>query len=276
MWHIALPTCTAIEAYRMCRSSIRDQDLKSRLEQVEPEIGSADDIYRQAGADGTLDGLHVSQFDLSNVTVREMSWLYDRKMVPHRSAARSLYNTIRGAARNGRCPLCGHRQVMTLDHYLPKAHHAALTVNPANLIPSCTDCNKAKLDAVVSSLHPYFDNVEQDRWLYASVERVVPAAVDFFVKAPASWPYKLVHRVHRHFKLFDLRALYAAQAAHVLSDIRLRLINLHTKGGAASVQFYLEEEAKSRKDHRLNSWQTALYEAMAESSWYCDTGFKLE
>lgn len=276
MWQITIPSCTAAEAYRRCSIGLRDQDLKDRLDRATPEIRNADIRYQSAGAIGQFAGMSAAQFQLSLVTVAEMSWLYDQKMVTKRSPGRAIYDMLRLSTKNGRCPLCGHGQVMTLDHYLPKATFSALAVNPANLIPSCSDCNKAKSSSVNATIHSYFDNIEDERWLYARVDEVFPAAVDFFVKAPEGWPSGLGQRVSEHFRLFGLRALYAAQAAHVLSEIKLRLINLYADGGAEAVQFYLVEEANSRRGNTLNSWQTALYESLSESAWFCDTGFKLE
>ena len=74
--------------------------------------------------------------------------VYDGRMAAQGSPGRTIYDAIKLASPNGLCPLCGQRVVATLDHYLPKSRYAALAVNPANLIPACSDCNKAKSDAV--------------------------------------------------------------------------------------------------------------------------------
>ena len=44
-------------------------------------------------------------------------------------------------------------------------------------------------------------------------------------------------------------------------------------GGAAAVRVELEYQWESRQANRVNSWQTATYEALAESDWFCDGGF---
>src|SRR5262245_19880217 len=77
--------------------------------------------------------------------VSEMVAVYDNRLVKKTAPGRRIYDKIFTSAPNDKCPLCGHRNVKTLDHYLPKALFPALTVTPINLIPACSDCNKAKL-----------------------------------------------------------------------------------------------------------------------------------
>src|SRR5690606_34072146 len=102
------------------------------------------------------------------VSAEEMCSLYARMSRP-KAAGRRYYNLIRSAPLHGQCPLCGHRQVATLDHYLPKSEFPAFAVLPLNLIPACRDCNSAKLARVVLSaneqtLHPYYDDVDGEQW----------------------------------------------------------------------------------------------------------------
>lgn len=114
----------------------------------------------------------------------------------------------------------------TVDHYLPKSAYAALAVNPANLIPACSECNRVKSSAVLDTLHPYYDNVERERWLSALVLETSPPAVQFAVQPPESWPSRLADRVHRHFATFGLGLLYSVQAAREISDIQALLDGL--------------------------------------------------
>ena len=232
-------------------------------------------VYQGAGQNGLLASLEPLQFELPNVTAEEMVRLYDQKMVARRSPGRAIYDNLRLAPRNGRCPLCGHREVMTLDHYLPKASFSALAVNPTNLVPACWDCNRAKLASVVATLHPYFDDVENDRWLYARVVERTPAVVEYFVESPDEWPEGLALRVREHFNLYKIADLYSAQAARILSGIRLRLADAYHNGGPESVKQHVSEDARSWQASDINGWEAVLYEALSESEWFCETGFRL-
>jgi hypothetical protein len=80
------------------------------------------------------------------VTTEEMSRLYKGHFSRMKSPSRHMYDAIMTSSWKGFCPLCSHRQVTTLDHYLPKSLYPIFAVTPLNLIPSCSDCNKAKLN----------------------------------------------------------------------------------------------------------------------------------
>jgi hypothetical protein len=193
-------------------------------------------------------------------------------------AAPYIYNELIAAPAQGRCPLCGQREVTTLDHHLPKAHYPALVVAPLNLVPSCSDCSKAKLDnipqeAVDITLYPYFDNIDGRRWLTAEVIETRPAALRFCVQPPNEWRAVLKQRVRNHFRMLGLAKLYASEASEELLNIRHQLVQLDTAVGMKSVRLELEARALSCACARRNGWRTAAYETWAASDWLCDGGF---
>lgn len=83
---------------------------------------------------------------------------------------------------------------------------------------------------MLDTLHPYYDNVEQERWLCARVHETSPPTVRFEVRPPKSWPSGLTDRVRRHFATFDLGLLYSMQAARLISGIQARLDLLLREG----------------------------------------------
>jgi hypothetical protein len=172
----------------------------------------------------------------------------------------------------------GQRVVTTLDHYLPKAHYPALAVAPLNLVPACSDCNKAKLAAIPRcatevALHPYFDDIDDHRWLRAEVIASDPAALVFRVEPTAAWNDVLQRRVQHHFRAFGLAELYATEAAEELLHIRFQLQELSRLAGPHAVRSQLQDDATSCAHARPNGWRAASYEAWAASDWFCDGGF---
>lgn len=191
---------------------------------------------------------------------------------------RNIYDKIKKLPVNDICPICGQRTVSTLDHYLAQSLHSALAVTPANLVPACADCNKAKLDAqpstaVEQTLHPYFDNVDDEAWLYAAVEETSPASLRYFPDPPADWPTTKRERVFNHFRTFGLGALYASHSGVELTNIRYGLQRIAERGTAEDIRLELVKRADSAEAAHLNSWQTAMYEALAQSEWFCAGGF---
>lgn len=271
------PTYSAEDTFAACISRVRSPALEAKLIAATQAVVDASDAYVAAAEVQTLDQIAREPLVNGVVTTAEMEAVYTDRMAKQNAPGRAIYDDIFAAAK-GRCPLCAHRTVTTLDHHLPKAHYPALAVVPANLVPSCSDCNKAKLASIPHapedvSIHPYFDDVADERWLFAEVVEVAPASLRFRVEPSATWDAVLAERVRRHFRGLKLSALYGSEAAEELLNIRHLLIGLQASGGADHVREYLEEHAESCLAGRLNGWRGTAYEAWAESDWFCNGGF---
>lgn len=272
------PLLDAEEVFTACTSRIRDQDLRQRMADVTDDIVNASEEFDDAATHNRLHQIARQALVGGQVTKAEMEAVYTNRMAKKGAPGRAAYDTLFTSAPQGRCPLCGHRMVSTLDHHLPKAHYPALAVAPLNLVPACGDCNKAKLACIPTTaseetLHPYFDDITGDRWLYADVVEKDPAALRFFVDAPAHWSAVLAARVGLHFRTLGLAKLYAAEAADELLNIRHQLKIIHAAGGAAMVRAEMEGRRQSSSVVRANGWRTITFEAFSESAWFCNGGF---
>jgi len=199
-------------------------------------------------------------------------------MVKKEAPGRHIYEGIKESAPHNICPLCSLRTVSTLDHYLPKANFPLLVVMPNNLIPSCGDCNKIKLDTFPSdaecqTLHPYYDDVSDAQWLFAEVIQTSPVSIRFFANPPAAWNAVKRARVSWHFKKLELGPLYTSQAAVAIGNMRYKL-NKSLRGDPALIRDHLMEEFESCREYNINSWHTAMYRALADSDFFCCGGFR--
>jgi hypothetical protein len=263
-----------------CISHVRQTSLKSRLASIESSITIAAKAFEAAASTATLHTLIPESNVGGTVTKKEMADVYTQRMVKKNSPGRSIYDKLLLAPAHGRCPLCAQRVVSTLDHHLPKTQYPALAVVPINLIPACAECNKTKLDVIPKTadeetIHPYFDDVETDLWLYAKVDENSPAVLSFFVKPPTGWDAVKANRMKHHFRVFKLSQLYTSHAATELINIQDRLTQLFSTVGCEGVTAHLRDEAASRESAYLNSWETAMYKALATNNWYCSGGFKI-
>ena len=279
MWSLTRPARTARETYVACISRVRDPALKTRLEGVTQAIVDASAAFKAAAARQDLHRIARDVTVGGTVTRDEMEAVYTQRMAKKGSPGRDTYDELISAPSQGRCPLCGGRLVTTLDHHLPKALYPALAVAPLNLVPSCGDCNKAKLalvprNAADVSLHPYFDHIDDERWLRADVDETRPAALVFRVEAPGGmWGDLMQRRVRNHFGTFGLAELYATLAAEELLNIRHQLTDLYATAGVDGVRSQLQDRALSCGQARRNGWRTAAYEAWSASEWFCNGGF---
>lgn len=262
----------------LCARSIQDPDLKKRLCEAADDIDAAETSYLEHAEAGAL--FQIAQAPaVSSVTAEEMKRVYKGTFAKSKKT-RPIYDFIKKLPANDICPMCGQRTVGTLDHYLAQSLHPALTITPANLLPSCSDCNKAKLDAQPEfaseqTLHPYFDNVDDAAWLYAEVQETSPAALRYYVKCPSDWPSIKQDRISRHFNVFGLGALYASHSAVELVNIRFGLQRIFERGTGEDIRAELQLRFESSEAAFPNSWQTAMYRALAASEWFCNGGFSL-
>lgn len=269
------PDITGVSALKACASSIRDVDLKERLRQIEDTIDNFEEIYAAHGEVAELYLITGTDNINGLVTRDEMDRVYNNTFVKS-VKTRSMYDKIKKACENDICPLCGQRTVFQLDHYLPISGFPVYGVTAINLVPACSDCNKLKLAHIPTTpgeqtLHPYFDDIEQERWLYATV---LPAALTFSVVPPPTWDALKAERVATHFRTFGLGVLYATHAAVEINNMRHSLTKLSIGPDSANaISAHLRERAESCAAAHLNSWQTATFDALANSEWFCSGGF---
>jgi len=270
------PTEVSRGVLELCAESIQNPDLKARLKGAADHFESAEAAYLGRAAIGAL--FQIAQAEVANgVTAEEMKRVYKNTFVKSKKT-RPIYDAIKKLPANDICPMCGQRTVGTLDHYLAQSLHPALALSPANLLPCCADCNKAKLNAqptkeAEQTLHPYFDNVDDGAWLYAEVLEVSPAALRYVVKPLSDWSAAKQERVRHHFTVFGLGALYASHSAVELVNIQYGLRLISERGTAQDVRDELQLRFESCQDAHPNSWQTAMYRALATSDWFCEGGF---
>jgi len=277
MRRLPKPTFTAAVVFDLCVRSVRDEDLKMRLKAALPIVEAAEVEYVAHGDVGRWYEIK-SSIKVDKVSNKEMENLYNRTFVKS-VRTKPIYSALKKACNNDMCPLCGQRTVHQLDHYLPISLHPALAVTAINLVPACAECNKVKLayaatTAVDQTLHPYFDDVTTIRWLYADVVQTVPASVTFRAGPPKEIGMLLQKRIVKHFNTFALGALYTSHAAEEISNLRFGLAKIaQTTDSVTAVRAHLISEAESRGAAHLNSWQTAMYEALFNSDWFCSTGY---
>ena len=277
MWSVKRPELEAGEAFLICIRKVKNQAMKQRLMAVQPDIEAAAADYSEKAENGELHQIPRVGM-IGGVPGSELVKTYEGRMAKPGQPGRPIYDRLKLLPEGNRCPFCDHRSVSTLDHFLPKAHYPVFAVTPVNLVGVCAECNTAKLgstptDADSTLLHPYFDEVSDQQWLFARVVPTAPVALKFHVRTVREWDDVLNTRVSRQFEILKLADLYTSQAAREVTDIRQNLQRHFDNGGPEAVRAELEYQRDSRKANRVNSWQTAAYTALADSDWFCERGF---
>ncbi|MEU3741962.1 hypothetical protein AB0E78_33490 [Streptomyces sp. NPDC032198] len=269
------PDLSTRAVYALCISKTASTT-KARLQALEEDVVNAADQFEAAASTAdlhTLGSLKTNPSDEEDRT--QLKKNYTQRLTSKDHPARDVYDKLK--IEVSLCPLCAHRDVETLDHQLPKSQYPLLAVVPSNLVPACRSCNTLKSDAGPKgahdqTLHPYFDDIGKEQWLYAQVHEVVPACVSFRVVPPPSWDSVLVARVRWHFQTFDLAELYGNQAGRAMTSLRYVL----KRKAPSSIPGYLQDEAEGGADEDPNSWKAAMLQALAGNAWYINGGFALE
>lgn len=279
---IAAPTMDPKLVYTTCINSIKDGNLRNRLEGVIDDILlEAENFKRKALAKqlytfaANVD--HDSDIILGQVTKSELIKVYTEHMVGKNKPAREFYDILFNLAPQGKCPFCGFSSVGSLDHYLPKSKFPKLSVVPTNLIPSCNDCNKKKGVATATTineqnLHPYFDHGHfiKDQWLFAEVIDTNPITIDFYISPPDHWDETSKSRVKSHFLNCNLGCRYKTETSAELAILESTL-SLYDNLEASSIKRELTIRAEGMFNLHKNSWQGAMYQALANSDSYCNS-----
>ena len=274
---LPLPVADSADVISRCLNATTDPTSLARLRAIVPNLSASAAAYQANAVAERLD-LQTRVAAVGPVTKAELVDLYVTHLSAAKGAARSVYDQIKNAAPNKKCPLCGVGTVAVLDHHLPKARYPDLSVVPANLVPACHFCNDTKkarfqTNAGEQTLHPYFDaRLIGCRWLAAVIDPGPPLVVTYATAPPAAWPLVDRQRVDRHFTVCGIGIVFASNANDELGTLKPWLTGLEAHGGAPEVQAHLAEQAAIHA-HRLNSWQLSLYEALANDPWFVGGGF---
>jgi hypothetical protein len=268
MWAVPRPSFDAKHVFIMCVASLRDPEIGIRLARLDTHVDHAAWAFADVAPRAELHTLGIFKNSPKDEDDQAaLKKVYTTGMVRNKEG-RYFYNRLMDAAVHQRCPLCGHGRVSTLDHQLPKSSYPLLAVVPDNLVPACFDCNHRKNSAApVSSetqtLHPYFDDADQARWLFAQAEHGEETTVRFYADPVAAFGPTMQARIRYHCEQFQLATLYGVLAAQELAGIRSQICKLREAAGPEAVADELHGRAESWAAYSLNCWQSAMYEALA-------------
>jgi 5-methylcytosine-specific restriction endonuclease McrA len=286
MIKLPLPTDTHGKSLKSCISEISEskEDYKLRLNNAKSKLEEQSILYSQRAST-----FHLHDFEFSKrakvdalvpycgneVTKGDLVKLYKDIFSNQAKNSRAIYDRLK-LSSNGRCCICLIGNAETLDHYLPKARYPAFSVDPQNLIPACTICNKGKGASLLQTkeehvLHPYFssNNFYDDLWLKAEVIEEIPVRIKFFIEPPTGWSVDDITLLETHVNSFDIAdkfSLYiSSHLATAIDDVNLA--RNKNKRSIEAVKGDFEFKADSRANK--NSPVTAMFKALSESTWFC-------
>lgn len=212
------------------------------------------------------------------INATEMEKVYTNFLVDKpgsKKIGRKVYETILLNTYYNLCPYCSHREVKTVDHYLPKSKFISFAVTPINLVPCCSDCNKDKLDDYnfikeKMLIHPYFDDIRSKDWLKCKVNvGSWPITFTFHVSNNIT-DTVLKSRINYQFELLNLGELYADNATREFNKRVKSLVNEYNSNPTGKAFDFLNDNYESYGSENPNSWQTKMFEALKGSEWFIE------
>lgn len=165
-----------------------------------------------------------------------------------------------------------------VDHHLPKTRYPLLSIALVNLFPICGTCNWNKSNSIPTSqydepLHPYFDDVDSEEWLVASITYENPLSFSFSIQHPQNWNLVLFKRLENHFSKLKLGPLLAVEAADEFASRFGELKKLFYNAGETGLRDQMKDAYESNATIYLNSFRTAMYKALWKNDWFCKGNF---
>ncbi|MGW4249988.1 hypothetical protein [Streptomyces californicus] len=279
MRSLPLPSLSARTVYRTSISRAIPRH-KQRLDALEQAVLNAADVFEAAASVAALHTLKdLAKKPVDEADRTQLTKTYTSRLVPESAPGNALYNVLK-KVRHKICPLCGHRDVSTLDHQLPKMKYPLLAVVPINLVPACGICNGLKGEHVPKAaseqtLHPYYDDLADQQWLFARLKWTEnrPPEITYFIRPPKGADRVLAARVIRHFQMFCLAELYGPNAVREMSNIRGILRGMNAAGRHKYLLLAEGSVLVDKDAGGQNHWKRSLFQTLAGDSGYLEGGF---
>lgn len=188
---------------------------------------------------------------------------------------RAFYDEVILSAPHNICPYCTIRVVKTIDHFLPKSDYPSFSITPANLVPSCRDCNTDKKISYPTNtndqtFHPYFDKVDNECWIKAELRQTEPLSFQYHVIRPAGWNDIKFDRACSHFKGYSINQLFSNEADRELRGMQNQFKMLNSKDRNL-LKVHLEDSYNSCLNGLgIIDWRTLMYEELSTNEWFLD------
>ena len=259
-----------------CCSSMSDKILVEKLNSVKKFISLEEINLLNHASIGTFNSILPSD-DVNGVVGKdEMVKLYANKFVGHNITRPKYYDKIMTLSPYQRCPICGINQVASLDHFFAKSKYPTFALSSCNLVPMCSDCNKAKGDRIYvnyedAPMNPYYDNINDDIWLIATISKINDLIiVEYSLIQPSKWNSIKFNRLVKHFEIYKLLRKFGLQGSSLLNERITCLSEIKSMLSAEEFQSKILTEIQSYESVDLNSLESSLFRSIYIDSSFLD------
>jgi 5-methylcytosine-specific restriction endonuclease McrA len=208
-----------------------------------------------------------------------------RQCYKHNTRQRSeIIAAVRSAQRPAvqqTCQYCGIDSPNETDHYLPQELFPEFSVNPQNLVPICSTCNRTKSSIYKCAgerqfVHLYFDQLPKEQYLFANVnfyDGLVTASFRIDVSQISS---ELQSLIRNHFARLNLLERFALASNTLIDDV-ISLVHTHVEvKSSVKILSFVSDEARRRAGRiSINFWEAVLIRELSQSQAFSAYTLKL-
>ncbi|MGC4234550.1 MAG: hypothetical protein QM594_16330 [Niabella sp.] len=271
------PAKSVVDVLNILKTDTSQKSVFLDIDSIVGILSDRENLYIEKVEDNTLFQIpHEQNIFSSRVNKAKLTSYYKYRLANTKMAnGRKFYDEIILSAPQNTCPYCTIRTVKTIDHFLPKGEYPSYSITPANLVPSCTDCNIGKKTSYPTSqdnqtFHPYFDKVDDECWIKAVLKQTEPLSFQYEVIRPAGWDNNKLNRALSHFIGYNINQLFSNEAGRELRGMQHLLKDLFSKD---------RNILKAHLDDTYNSclnglgtldWKTLMYLELSTNNWFLD------
>lgn len=204
--------------------------------------------------------------------------LYDYSCNPIQELLLEL-TTIQGNRKNNLCQNCTIDSVSSFDHVLPQGEFVEFIVNPKNLFPCCTTCNKIKNEywrknGKLLFLNLYLDILPTSQYLFVTLNSNLEP--NFYLKASSDIPTKLFELIESHYNRLHLFSRFLGESGKIIEKIE-NLILAYKDSSLSKSEIVSIIENKIIRDKISfgnNFWESILEDALIHNNTFIDNLFK--
>lgn len=249
----------------------KDDNLKNRLIHNTEVIKECFNEYQQHFDANTLELLNPKA-ELAGLQIDLLSlYGYDTKTI---RKYREDINSLQPRCIRYTCQSCGFEQIECIDHLLPKESFPEYSVNPINLLPSCSKCNTHKSSIWKDAsgrlfLNLFTDRLPDEQYLFVNI--INPEGdidFEFYLDNPgntiSATLFRIIQSHYNRLHLLDrLRLKSISHLTELQNSIQVRMENLDLQSIFDEVIITAE---RNKASYGSNYYKSVLEIALVQSS----------
>lgn len=247
---------------------------KERLEEINPLVEAEYFAYSDAFKRKNLSNLSPNiELRKSKADLQSLYSYSNKSMLGFRGELASLQpRTIKST-----CQYCTLLQHDTLDHVLPQEKYPEFIVNPQNLIPTCTTCNRKKSKFTSDSNSPrflnlYFDELPIIQYLFIEIsfDKKDDLDYDFILKNENNLiDEELFQNIKFHYRELNLFQRFKMASIEHESEFETTFSSFFDYLTVEQIAANLKNAAqKNQKAYGYNYWQSVMEIGLLNSSLF--------